>query len=92
MLILYSLDQRVTDSKTASDSFLGPLQGRYQAGTRSAGYSDGDVNTVDVNIASISVGATDYNDRWADFSNYGSAVTVTAPRSTHHNTTVRLDY
>ena len=65
--------------KDASDSFLGPLQGRFQAGTRSAGYPDGDVNTVDTNIASISVGATDYNDRWADFSNYGSGVTVTAP-------------
>ena len=65
--------------KDSSDSFLGPLQGRFQAGTRSAGYPDGDVNTVDTNIASISVGATDYNDRWADFSNYGSGVTVTAP-------------
>ena len=65
--------------KDSSDAFLGPLQGRFQAGTRSAGYSDGDVNTVDVNIASISVGATDYNDRWADFSNYGSGVTTTAP-------------
>ena len=65
--------------KDSSDSFLGPLQGRFQAGTRSSGYADGDVNTVDVNIASISVGATDYNDRWADFSNYGSGVTVTAP-------------
>ena len=65
--------------RDSSDSFLGPLQGRFQAGTRSAGYPDGDVNTVDTNIASISVGATDYNDRWADFSNYGSGVTVTAP-------------
>ena len=65
--------------KDSSDSFLGPLQGRFQAGTRSAGYPDGDVNTVDTNIASISVGATDYNDSWADFSNYGSGVTVTAP-------------
>ena len=65
--------------KDSSDSFLGPLQGRFQPGTRSAGYPDGDVNTVDTNIASISVGATDYNDRWADFSNYGSGVTVTAP-------------
>ena len=37
--------------KDASDSFLGPLQGRYQAGTRSAGYSDGDVNTVDVTVS-----------------------------------------
>ena len=33
--------------KDSSDSFLGPLQGRFQAGTRSAGYPDGDVNTVD---------------------------------------------
>ena len=65
--------------KDSSESFLGPLQGRFQPGTRSAGYPDGDVNTVDTNIASISVGATDYNDRWADFSNYGSGVTTTAP-------------
>ena len=65
--------------KDAADSFLGPLQGRFQPGTRSSGYPDGDVNTVDTNIPSISVGATDYNDRWADFSNYGSAVTTTAP-------------
>ncbi len=65
--------------KDSSDSFLGPLQGRFQAGTRSAGYQDGDVNIFDTNIASISVGATDYNDFWADFSNYGSGVTVTAP-------------
>ncbi len=76
--------------KDSSDNFLGPLQGRYQAGTRSAGYSDGDVNTVDVNIASISVGATDYNDFWADFSNYGSAVTVTAPGQ--HITTPQYDW
>ena len=76
--------------KDSSDSFLGPLQGRFQAGTRSAGYPDGDVNTVDTNIASISVGASDYNDRWADFSNYGSGVTVTAPGQ--HITTPQYDW
>ena len=65
--------------KNSSNSFLGPLQTRFVAGARSSGYSDGDVNTVDVNINSIVVGASDYNDRWADFSNYGSAVTTVAP-------------
>ena len=65
--------------KNSSNDFLGPLQTRFVAGARSSGYSDGDVNTVDVNINSIVVGASDYNDRWADFSNYGSAVTTVAP-------------
>ena len=67
------------DSRTLVNVFLGPLQTRFVAGARSSGYSDGDVNTVDVNINSIVVGASDYNDRWADFSNYGSAVTTVAP-------------
>ena len=65
--------------KDSGDNFAGPLQTRFKAGARSSGYQDGDVNIFDVNIPSISVGATDYNDRWADFSNYGSGCTTTAP-------------
>ena len=65
--------------KDSGDNFAGPLQTRFKAGARSSGYQDGDVNIFDVNIASISVGATDYNDNWADFSNYGSGCTTTAP-------------
>lgn len=63
----------------ASGNFAGPLQTRYVAGARSSGFSDNDVNYQDVNIKSISVGASDYNDRWADFSNYGSGTTTVAP-------------
>ena len=51
-------------------------------GARTAGYADnttGGVNNVDVDQAKISVGASDYNDRWADFSNYGAGATVCAP-------------
>jgi hypothetical protein len=63
----------------SSSEFAGPLQTRMVAGARTAGYSDGDVNTVDVNQNKITVGATEYNDRWADFSNYGSGCTTVAP-------------
>ncbi len=65
--------------KDSGDNFAGPLQTRFKAGARSSGYQDGDVNIFDTNIASISVGATDYNENWADFSNYGSGCTTTAP-------------
>jgi plastocyanin len=57
--------------------------GKVVAGTRTAGYADaastGQINNVDVNQNKISVGASSYNDRWADFSNYGSGVTTVAP-------------
>jgi len=62
-----------------SGNFAGPIQGKYIAGTRTAGYSDPVFNSVDANQNKISVGATEYNDRWAYFSNYGGGVTTTAP-------------
>jgi len=68
--------------KNSSDAFAGPIQGKCIAGTRTAGYADnatGGINTVDANQNKISVGASEYNDRWADFSNYGSGVTTVAP-------------
>ena len=69
--------------KNSSDAFAGPLMGKVVAGTRTAGYADatstGQINNVDVNQNKISVGASSYNDRWADFSNYGSGVTTVAP-------------
>lgn len=71
--------------KNSSDGFAGPLMGKVVAGTRTAGYADatstGQINNVDVNQNKISVGASTYNDRWADFSNYGSGVTTVAPGS-----------
>ena len=71
--------------KNSSDAFAGPLMGKVVAGTRTAGYADatstGQINNVDVNQNKISVGASSYNDRWADFSNYGSGVTTVAPGS-----------
>jgi plastocyanin len=71
--------------KNSSDAFAGPLMGKVVAGTRTAGYADatstGQINNVDVNQNKISVGASTYNDRWADFSNYGSGVTTVAPGS-----------
>ena len=68
--------------KNSSDNFAGPIQGKCIAGTRTAGYPDntnGGINNVDTNQNKVSVGATEYNDRWADFSNYGAGVTTTAP-------------
>ena len=71
--------------QNSSDAFAGPLMGKVVAGTRTAGYADatstGQINNVDVNQNKISVGASSYNDRWADFSNYGSGVTTVAPGS-----------
>ena len=68
--------------KNYSDVFAGPMQTKAIAGSRTAGYADnatGGINTVDVDQKKICVGATEYNDRWADFSNYGSGVTTVAP-------------
>ena len=68
--------------KNSSDVFAGPIQGKCIAGTRTAGYADnstGGINNVDTNQNKISVGASEYNDRWADFSNYGNGVTTVAP-------------
>ena len=68
--------------KNSSDQFAGPIVGKCIAGTRTAGYSDnpsGGINKVDTNQDKISVGASEYNDRWADFSNYGNGVTTVAP-------------
>ena len=39
----------------------------------------GGVNNVDTDQKKICVGASEYNDRWADFSNYGAGVTTVAP-------------
>jgi len=68
--------------KDSGDNFAGPLLSKVVVGARTAGYADntnGGVNNVDVDQAKISVGASDYNDRWADFSNYGAGATVVAP-------------
>ena len=57
--------------KNSSDQFAGPIVGKCIAGTRTAGYADnstGGINNVDTNQEKISVGASEYNDRWADFS------------------------
>ena len=62
-----------------SDNFAGPLQAKYVAGARTSGYLDSVFNYVDTDQDKISVGATEYNDRWAYFSNYGAGVTTTAP-------------
>ena len=61
------------------DNFAGPLQAKFVAGARTAGYQDTRYNNVDFDTKKISVGATEYNDSWADFSNYGLGVTTVAP-------------
>ena len=66
----------------SSDVTAGPIQTKCKAGSRTAGYSDnpnGGINNVDTNQNKITVGATNYNDRWAFFSNYGSGCTTVAP-------------
>ena len=70
--------------KNSADAFAGPIQGKCIAGTRTAGYADntnGGINNVDANQNKVSVGATEYNDRWGNFSNYGAGVTIVAPGS-----------
>ena len=68
--------------KNSSDQFVGPIQTKMISGSRTAGYADntnGGVNNVDTDQKKICVGASEYNDRWADFSNYGAGVTTVAP-------------
>ena len=65
--------------KDISDNFAGPLQAKFVAGARTAGYQDTTYNNVDFDTKKICVGATEYNDSWADFSNYGLGVTTVAP-------------
>jgi plastocyanin len=62
-----------------ASNFAGPLQAKFVAGARTAGYQDTTFNNVDYDTKKISVGATEYNDAWADFSNYGLGVTTVAP-------------
>ena len=64
---------------SASDSFLGPLQAKMQAGKRTGGPQDLRFNNVDFNQPKIVIGATDFGDYVADFSNYGNSVDVYAP-------------
>ena len=64
---------------SASDTFLGPLQAKFQAGKRTGGPRDLRFNNVDYDQPKIVVGSTQYNDRFADFSNYGNSVDVCAP-------------
>ena len=66
----------------SSDVTAGPIQTKCKAGSRTAGYSDnpnGGINNVDTNQNKITVGATNYNDRCAFFSNYGSGCNTGAP-------------
>ena len=67
---------------SASDTFLGPLQAKFQAGKRTGGPRDLRFNNEDYDQPKIVVGATQYNDRFADFSNYGNSVDVYAPGQT----------
>ena len=64
---------------SASDTFLGPLQAKFKVGGRTGGPRDLRFNNVDYDQPKIVVGATQYNDRYADFSNYGNSVDVHAP-------------
>lgn len=64
---------------SASDSFLGPLQAKMQAGKRTGGPQDLRFNNVDYDQPKIVIGATDFGDFVADFSNYGNSVDVYAP-------------
>ena len=66
---------------SASDTFLGPLQAKMKAGARTGGPRDLRFNNFDYDQPKIVTGATDYNDRVADFSNYGDSVDVYAPGS-----------
>ncbi len=67
---------------STSDTFLGPLQAKFQAGKRTGGPRDLRFNNEDYDQPKIVVGATQYNDRFADFSNYGNSVDVYAPGQT----------
>ena len=64
---------------SALDLFLGPMQAKFAAGARTAGPQDLRFNNVDFDQPKISVGATEYNDTYADFSNYGNSVDIVAP-------------
>ena len=64
---------------SASDTFLGPLQAKFQAGKRTGGPIDLRFNYNDYDQPKIVVGATQYGDVFADFSNYGNSVDVYAP-------------
>ena len=64
---------------SASDTFLGPLQAKMKAGNRTGGPIDFRFNNVDYDQPKIVIGATEWNDWVADFSNYGNSVDVYAP-------------
>ena len=64
---------------SASDTFLGPLQAKMKPGSRTGGPIDYRFNAVDYDQPKVVVGATEWNDTYADFSNYGDAVDVYAP-------------
>ena len=64
---------------SASDTFLGPLQAKMKPGSRTGGPIDYRFNAVDYDQPKVVIGATEWNDTYADFSNYGDAVDVYAP-------------